>query len=60
MFGDIRAEYSENPDGSQSLWYNFYDNGGDFWEGFQIPDESPINDLYAGNGGEPHFVREQA
>jgi len=57
IIGNVKIEYSENPDGSQTVWFNFYDNGGDFWEGFQKPDELSINDLYAGNGGEPHFVR---
>lgn len=57
MIGDVKIEYSENPDGSPNVWFCFYDNGGDFWEGFRKPDEYPIIDIYAGNGGEPHFVR---
>jgi hypothetical protein len=60
MYGKVKIEYSENPDGSQTVWFNFYDNGGDFWEGFQKPYNGTVeNDIYAGNGGEPHFVRAQ-
>ena len=58
LYGSVKVELYENPDGSPTVWYNFYDESGEFWTGFQRPAQLPINDLYAGQGGDPHFVRE--
>ena len=57
LFGTVKVEYEDHPDGSQTAWFNFYEEDGKMWEGFQRSAELIMNDLYAGHGGEPHFVR---
>lgn len=54
--GTVKIETTENPDGSQVIWYNFYETDGKFWTGFQKT-ASPQNDLYSGQDGAMHFVR---
>ena len=57
LFGTVKIEYEDHPDGSQTAWFSFYEEDGKMWEGFQRSDTQIMNDLYAGNSGEPHFVR---
>lgn len=57
LYGTVKIEYEENPDGSQTPWFNFYEEDGKMWEGFQRTDSPVMNDIYAGHSGEPHFVR---
>ncbi len=56
--GYVDLEYSLNPDDSKEYWYNLYTNTGDFIMGFGVSGELPLNDLYAGQSGDPHYVRE--
>ena len=55
--GYVRFEYALEPDGSPSFWYTFYDNSGALWEAFGASGEVPLNDIYAGQSGFPHFTR---
>lgn len=59
QFGTVKAETTENPDGSPCVWYNFYENVGILWEGFQKSGDTQ-NDLYSGQDGAVHFVRAAA
>ena len=56
--GIVTLEYSLNPDDSKEYWYNLYLYDGTFFMGFSVSGELPLNDLYAGQSGEPHFVRD--
>lgn len=58
--GYANLEYSLNPDNSREYWYNLYTYDGEFLLGFSTGDTVPVNDLYAGQSGEPHFERESA
>ena len=58
LYGNITIEEEETPDGEINYIYSFYDEGGDIWESLAIPDEGIGDDLYFGQGGEPHFVSE--
>ncbi len=55
--GYVKLEYALEPDGKQTFWYTFYKNDGTFWNAFSVSGELPLNDLYAGQSGEPHFIR---
>lgn len=55
--GYIKLEYNYTQSGDREYWYNFYDNSGAFWHGFGVSGEIPLNDIYADQQGEPHFVR---
>ncbi|MBR1443590.1 MAG: hypothetical protein IJ583_08660 [Firmicutes bacterium] len=56
--GYVQLEYSLNPDDSREYWYNLYKNDGEFFLGFGVSGDIPLNDLYAGQSGEPHYTRE--
>ena len=56
--GTVSLEYSLNPDGEKEFWYNLYFYDGKFVMGFSTGDNTHVDDLYAGQSGEPHFVRE--
>lgn len=55
--GTIKVEAEEHPDGSETLWFNFYDSSGEFWTGFPCPDGQAQSDLYSGQDGALHFSR---
>ena len=54
--GYICLEYLVDHD-VQNYYYTFYQNDGTLWEAFSATGEIPLNDLYAGQSGAPHFVR---
>lgn len=57
--GTVKVEYEEHPDGTKSAWYNFYTDDGELWAGFPKDEESEVqNDLYSGQDGEMHFMRD--
>ena len=56
--GTVSLEYSLNPDDSKEYWYNLYKYDGTFFIGFGAGDTLPLNDLYAGQSGDPHYVRQ--
>lgn len=56
-FGYILLEYDLNPDNTRNYWFTFYETNGDLWEAFAATGEIPLNDIYAGQQGSPHFVR---
>lgn len=58
--GTVSLEYCLNPDDSKEIWYNFYTYDGKYLLGFVAGEDVPINDLYAGQSGDPHFVRESS
>ncbi len=55
--GYIKLRYMLNPDDTKTFWYAFYKNDGTLWNAFCVSGDIPLNDLYAGQSGEPHFVR---
>ncbi|MCQ2417575.1 MAG: hypothetical protein MJ071_07165 [Oscillospiraceae bacterium] len=55
--GCVKLEYLLNPDDSKDYYYTFYETDGAFWEGFGVSGEAPLNDLYAGQSGVPHYTR---
>ncbi len=55
--GTIRLEYALNPDDTRTFWYTFYKNDGTLWNAFGASGEVPLNDISAGQSGEPHFIR---
>ncbi len=55
--GYVKLGYLLNPDDTKTFWYIFYKNDDTLWNAFSITGEIPLNDLYAGQSGEPHFVR---
>ena len=55
--GSVRLEYGLNPDETRTYWYTFYKNDGTLWNAFGADGVIPLSDLYAGQSGEPHFVR---
>ena len=57
--GSIRLEYMLNPDNTKTFWYTFYKNDGTLWNAFGVSGDLPLNDLYAGQSGDPHFTRER-
>ena len=57
--GYVNLEYSLDPDGNKEYWYNLYTNTGEFIMGFGVTGDIPLNDLYAGQSGEPHYEREE-
>lgn len=58
-YGTVKAEYEEHPDGTKSLWYNFYEEDGTFWAGFAADESDPVpGEIYSGQDGEMHFLRE--
>ncbi len=58
LYGTIEVTEEENPDGTTTYWYMFLDQEGEVWEGLAVPDEGIEDDLYFGQGGDPHFVSE--
>ena len=57
--GYVDLEYTINPDDSKEYHYNLYTYDGKFLMGFGVSGELPLNDLYEGQSGEPHYVREK-
>ena len=55
--GTIAAYSEENPDGSVEYGYTFTTDGGDLWSTLYVGEEGVGDDLYFGQGGDPHFVR---
>ena len=55
--GMILAAAEEHPDGTYSFWFNFYNEGGSFYTGVCIGDETTVNDFYTGQDGASHFRR---
>ena len=55
--GTVAVETEEHPDGTETIWYSFYESDGKLWTGFQRTEEQPQNDLYSGQDGEQHFLR---
>jgi hypothetical protein len=55
--GTVAVETEEHPDGTETIWYSFYESDGNLWTGFQRTEEQPQNDLYSGQDGEQHFLR---
>lgn len=55
--GTVKVTAEEHPDGTRTLWFNFYDEGGDLWTGFPESQTQVQNDLYSGQDGELHFFR---
>lgn len=55
--GTVKTEYSLTPDNNKEYWYNLYNEDGSFFMGFGITGELPLDDLYAGQSGDPHFRR---
>lgn len=63
--GVVKLQYTLNQDGKEEYWYVFYtreDQGNGktelkFWNGFAVSGVLPLEDLYAGQSGEPHFHR---
>ena len=57
-YGKVMIEYEEYNDGSRLAWYNFREDDGKLWEGFPSAEPNThLTDIYAGQSGEPHFVR---
>ncbi len=54
--GTISLEYLMDHD-IQQFYFTFYDNSGVLWNAFSATGEVPLNDIYAGQSGSPHFVR---
>ncbi|MBQ6181679.1 MAG: hypothetical protein IJK31_08360 [Ruminococcus sp.] len=53
-FGSIKVEAGENPDGSKTYWYSFYESDGELWNGFVCP-EKTFDTIYSEDG--TTFVR---
>ena len=60
LYGTIEITTEVMPDDTESYWYTFYDQEGEIWEAVCIPDEGVQDDLYFGQGGDPHFIRADA
>ena len=60
LYGTVEVVAEENPDDTENYWYSFIDQEGDVWESVCIPDDGIQDDLYFGQGGDPHFIREGA
>ena len=57
--GTVTIDYEEHPDGSKSAWYTFTKDDGEFWASFAKDEESETqNDLWSGQDGEMHFMRD--
>lgn len=56
--GVVKFETVKTPDDSEEYWYNFYTSDGEFWEGTCLPDGPVGDDLYFGQSGEPHYLRQ--
>ena len=56
--GNVKVEYEEYSDGTKSPLYAFYQDGGEFWLGFYFEEGAELTELYSGQDGARHFVRE--
>ncbi len=57
--GKVTVDYEEHPDGSKSVWYTFTTNEGEFWTSFAKDEDNEVqNDLWSGQDGEMHFMRD--
>ena len=59
--GKVTITYEEHPDGSKTAWYDFTPDGGEIWTSFPtfVEGESK-NEMYSGQDGAMHFIREDA
>ena len=57
--GIINLEYTLTQSNDREYWYTFYNIDGTFWNGFGVSGEIPLNDIYSGQDGAMHFVRQQ-
>ena len=59
--GKVTITYEEHPDGSKTAWYDFTPDGGEIWTSFPafLEGESK-NEIYSGQDGAMHFIREDA
>lgn len=55
--GNIKLQYTLNPDDSKEFWYAFYAEDGTFWNAFGVTGDLPLDDLYSGKDGALHFKR---
>ncbi len=57
--GKVTIDLEEHPDGSKSVWYTFTTDQGEFWASFAKDEENEVqNDLWSGQDGEMHFMRD--
>lgn len=54
--GNIKLEKMLDHD-YDTLWFTFYEEDGELWQAFAATGDIPLNDIYAGQSGEPHFTR---
>ena len=57
--GIINLEYTLTQNNDREYWYTFYNIDGTFWNGFGVTGEIPLNDIYSGQDGAMHFVRQE-
>lgn len=55
-YGTIKIDAEENPDGSKTYWYSFYEPDNTPWTGFVCP-EKPFNEIYSEDEGGMTFCR---
>lgn len=59
--GSVFASYELHPNGTVTIWYDFYDSNGTYWIGCQDHlDKMNRNTLYVGQTAEQMLVRETA
>jgi hypothetical protein len=58
--GKVVVETEAHPDGTETVWYSFYEEDDALWTGFQRTPEQPQEDLYSGQDGELHFIRAES
>lgn len=57
--GTVTVDYEEHPDGTKSVWYTFTKDDGEVWASFAKDEENEVqNDLWSGQDGEMHFMRD--
>ena len=54
--GYVQLEY----DSARNHWYNLYQKNGTLLLSFRVTGEIPLDDLYAGQTGSPHYTRENS
>ena len=55
--GEVKLEYSLTPDSTEEYWYTFYNNDGSLWQAFGVTGDIPLDDIYGGQSGFPHYTR---
>lgn len=57
--GKVTISYEEHETGEKVPWYDFKKEDGEFWTSFAVDTENETpNDLYSGQDGAMHFIRE--